>query len=143
LAGELDRHRRIDFLVRIDREQVDVRDVAAQRMDLVLLHERVQLARLVAVDREVDDRVLLADRVERGAQRLDVDGDRQRLDAAIGRRAVANSGNLALRAQRTSASLTGAGTKTDSELSNVRWRGRGHDDSSRRSQTNRLEIESP
>ena len=92
LADELERHLGADFLVRIDRDQVDVRDVAADRIDLVVLDQRVQRARLrAALDRQVDDGVVLADRVERGAQRLDVDDDRQRLDAAIGRGAVADA----------------------------------------------------
>ena len=81
-------------------------DVAADRIDLVLLDERVELAAAAAaVDRQVDHGVLLADRVERLSERLDVDDDRQRLDAAVERRAVADAGNLALRAQLTAAPL--------------------------------------
>ena len=48
LADELERDLGDDFLVRIDREQVDVRDLAAERVDLVLLDERVQRAAVAA-----------------------------------------------------------------------------------------------
>ncbi len=140
LADELERNVRANFLVRIDREQVDVRDLATQRVELVLLDERVQLARCAAaVDRQVDHGVLLADRVERGAERLDVDDDRQRIDAAIGRGAVTNSGNLALRAQLDGSALTSVLTKRDSELSDLDFR----HDRFPSIHTNKLEIESP
>ena len=106
LADEVERDARGDFLVRIDREEVDVRDVAAQRIDSVLLDQRAEpAARGTALDREIDDRVLLADRVERGAQRLDVDRDRERLDLAVGRGAVADPRNVAGTAKRARGAL--------------------------------------
>ena len=95
-------------------------------------------AAAAAVDRQVDHGVLLADRVERGAQLLDVDGDRERLDAAVGRRAVADAGNLALRAQLTAAPLPARlRTVTVSFPTSMR---RGHDRFLLRDgrQTNRL-----
>ena len=45
LAGELERDIGANFLVRVDREQVDVGDVAAQGVDLEVLDQRVQRAR--------------------------------------------------------------------------------------------------
>ena len=88
-------------------------DVAADQVDLVVLDERVEPPRLaVALDREIDDGVLLADRVERGAQRLDVDDDRQRLDLAVRRRAVADAGDLALCAQLASRRLCRTGCES-------------------------------
>jgi hypothetical protein len=118
LAGELQRHLGADFLVRVDREQVDVGDVVAQRIDLHVLDQRVQRARRgAAFDREADHRVALADRVERAAQLLDVDGDRKRLDATLDRRPVADAGDLALRAKLARTALARATAKRDCELS--------------------------
>src|SRR5262249_12548862 len=68
-------------------------------------------------DREADDRVALADRVERAAQLLDVDGDRKRLDAALDRRPVADPRDLALRAKLARTALARAAAKRDCELS--------------------------
>ena len=55
-AHELDGDRRVDRLVEPDLLQVDVRDTAAHRVDLVLLqNRRVGLA--FAVDLDVENRV--------------------------------------------------------------------------------------
>src|SRR5262249_41903510 len=114
LADELERDLRAHFLVRIDREQVDVRDLATRRVHLIVLDARVQVA--AALDRQVDDGVLLANRIERGAKRLDVDRDRERLDAPVDRGAVADSGDLALRAQLAGRTLAGLVANRDCEL---------------------------
>jgi hypothetical protein len=128
LAGELERHLGGDQLGRVDREQVDVADLAADDVELVLAEQRRDLAgRAVTFDGHLDHGVLLADRVERALERLDVDDDRHRVDATLGGGAVQDAGHEPAGAEHAGGALAGAGTSGDGELSDfdrhgVLWR---------------------
>jgi hypothetical protein len=68
LADELERNVGDDFLVRIDGDEVDMSDVAADDVDLVVLHQRGEHAwRRSTFDSQIDDGVLLAHGVKGGA----------------------------------------------------------------------------
>ena len=59
LADELDGHARLDRLVEPHLVQVDVRELAADRILLVVLEDR-RVRRLLAVEDDVEDRVQTA-----------------------------------------------------------------------------------
>ena len=82
LADERDVDRRLDRLVEPDLVQVDVRDVSAHDVLLVVLQDRRVRAR-PALDDDVEDRVQAARAGQRAPEVALLDGDRLRLAAAV------------------------------------------------------------
>ena len=78
LAHELHRHLRADRLVEPDLVEVDVREMASNRILLVVLDDR-GMGRLLAVEDDVEDRVEAVRASERASQRPLGDDERVRL----------------------------------------------------------------
>jgi hypothetical protein len=82
LTGELNRDRRLDWLVESHLVKVDVRDDALDRVLLVVLEDGVMRGRM-ALDHHVDDRVETGRPGQRGPKLALTDEDRAGLILAV------------------------------------------------------------